>query len=292
VEKRSFSLSAAAATKIDAHQHFWQYDVQRDSWITDEMSVLKRDFLPEDLLPEMAANDIDGCIAVQADQSERETLFLLDLASKYSAIAGVVGWIDLRSPLLADRLDYFSQFGKLRGFRHVVQSEPDDRFLLREDFVRGVATLAEFGFTYDLLIYPKQLPAAIGLVEKFPGQPFVIDHIAKPEIKSGRISPWAAHMKTIAASPNVYCKLSGLVTEADWRHWRAEDFRPYLDVVFDAFGTDRLIFGSDWPVCLLADTYRRVKQLVADYLSSFSDMDKDKIFGSNAVQFYGLRVNA
>jgi L-fuconolactonase len=279
-------------TKIDAHQHFWRYDAQRDGWITDKMSLLKRDYLPDELLGELAANEIDGCIAVQADQSERETLFLLDLAARHSAIAGVVGWVDLRSPNLPERLEYFSHFEKVRGFRHIVQAEPDDEFLLREDFRRGIAALRNFGFTYDILIYPKQLPAAIELVKQFPEQHFVIDHMAKPNVKAGQILPWAARMREIATSPNVYCKLSGLVTEADWQHWRADDFRPYFDVVFEVFGPDRLMFGSDWPVCLLACTYRKVKQLVADYTRHFANLDQKKIFGSNAVHFYGLRTSA
>lgn len=278
--------------KIDAHQHFWRYDAQRDGWITDEMSVLKRDFLPADLLPELLANGLDGTIAVQADQSERETQFLLDLAQQNTSILGVVGWVDLRSPSVADRLEYFAPFEKLCGFRHVVQAEPDDRFMLRQDFQRGIGMLADFGYTYDILIYPKQLPAAIELVQKFPKQPFIIDHLAKPEIKGARISEWAGHMRTIAQSPNVYCKVSGMITEADWQTWRAEEFRPYLDIVFDAFGTDRLIFGSDWPVCLLAGTYSRVKQLIVDYLADFPETDRAKIFGANAVHFYGLWVNA
>lgn len=278
--------------KIDAHQHFWRYDAKRDGWITDEMSLLKRDYLPDELLRELAANEIDGCVAVQADQSERETLFLLELAAQHSAIAGVVGWVDLLSPNLPARLEYFSHFDKLCGFRHVVQAEPDDQFMLREDFQRGIAALQEFGFTYDILVYPQQLPAAIALAGQFPEQRFVIDHLAKPLIKAGEISPWAMQMKKIAAKPNVFCKLSGLVTEADWQHWRAEDFRPYFDVVFEAFGTSRLMFGSDWPVCLLAGTYRRVKDLVANYTRDFADSDKQKIFGSNAIDFYGLGVSA
>jgi L-fuconolactonase len=275
---------------VDAHQHFWQYDAQRDAWITDEMAVLQRDFMPADLLPQLAANNIGACIAVQADQSERETQFLLGLAAQNPAISGVVGWVDLCAANVAKRLEYFSQFEKLCGFRHVAQSEPDDNFLLREDFLRGIAALSEFDFAYDVLIYPRQLPAAIGLVERFPRQRFIVDHIAKPEIKSGRISPWDAHMRALAAHPNVYCKVSGMITEADWENWRAEDFRPYLDVVFDAFGPDRLIFGSDWPVCLLAGTYSRVKHLLDDYVRHFSAEANCKIFGSNAIEFYGLRV--
>ncbi len=278
---------------IDSHQHFWRYEPARDAWITDEMSVLKRDFLPADLIPELGANGIDACVAVQADQSEKETLFLLDLAQQCKTIAGVVGWVDLCAPSLPERLQHFSRFQKLRGFRHIVQAEPDDRFMIRAEFVRGIAALAEFQFVFDILVYPKQLPAAIELVAKFPGQRFVLDHMAKPAVKAGgragANSAWARHMRAIAAGANVYCKLSGLITEADWRHWRAEDFTPYLDVVFEAFGPDRLMFGSDWPVCLLAGTYRRVKQLIVDYLRDRPDAEKEKIFGANAARFYGLK---
>jgi L-fuconolactonase len=276
---------------VDAHQHFWRYDAEAYAWITDDMSVLRRDFLPADLLPELSANGIEASIAVQADQSESDTLFLLDLAAKNNAIAGVVGWVDLRSPLVAERLKHFSQFEKLCGFRHVVQAEPDDSFMLREDFQRGIAALAEFSFTYDILIYPKQLRAAIALTERFPKQRFVVDHIAKPEIKTGKISPWVDQIRAIAANPNVFCKVSGMITEANWHGWRAEDFRPYLDVVFESFGPDRLLFGSDWPVCLVAGTYGQVKQLIADYARGLSDADQEKIFGGNAILFYGLRVN-
>ncbi len=276
--------------KIDSHQHFWRYDAVRDAWITDSMAVLKRDFLPEHLAAELAANRIDRSIAVQADQSESETMFLLDLAEKNKRIAGVVGWVDLLSPRAGERLEYFSHSSKLRGFRHVAQSEPDDRFLSRENFVKGVAQLRAFGFTYDILIYPKQLPAAIELVARLPEQRFVVDHLAKPEIKSVKSAPWAAQMKEIAQSKNVFCKLSGLVTEADWKHWKTDDFKPYLDKVFDAFGADRLMFGSDWPVCLLAATYGQVKQIIEEYVKGFSQTDKEKIFGGNAARFYGLKT--
>jgi len=274
---------------IDSHQHFWRYDAVRDAWITEAMAVLQRDFLPEHLTAELMANGMDASVAVQADQSETETMFLLDFAKKNERIAGVVGWVDLRSPNLAERLEYFSHFPKLRGFRHIAQAEPDDRFLVREDFVRGVAQLRTFGFTYDILVYPKQLPAAIELVTRLPEQRFVIDHLAKPEIKSRKTEPWATYMRKIAQHQNVFCKVSGLVTEGDWKHWKPDDFRPYLDVLFDAFGPDRLMFGSDWPVCLLAGTYRQVKQLVETYVKDFSQADREKIFGGNAALFYGLK---
>lgn len=275
--------------KIDAHQHFWKYDPVRDGWITGEMSVLKRDFLPGDLLQELRANGIDGSIAIQASQSEEETGFLLDLAPQFNSIAGVVGWVDLRADNLAERLEYFSHFDKLRGFRHIVQAEPDDRFMLGGDFLRGISRLKEFGFTYDILIYPKQLPAAVELVGKLPEQRFALDHIAKPAIKTKEIADWAKHIKTLAAAPNVYCKLSGLVTEADWKNWRPDDFKPYLDVVFEAFGCDRVMFGSDWPVCLLAGSYQQVKELVMDHVRDRPETEKENIFGGNAIRFYGLK---
>lgn len=276
--------------KIDSHQHFWQYNAVRHAWITEEMSLLKRDFMPENLDEERKANNIDATIAVQADQSEEETLFLLQLAQRNASIAGVVGWVDLCSPHAARRLKHFAQFDKLRGFRHIAQDEPDDRFLIRPDFLRGVALLREYGFTYDILIYPEQLPSALELVASFPEQKFVVDHIAKPEIKSRSRSGWAVLMQNIAAKPNVYCKLSGLVTEADWKTWKKEDFRPYLDVVFDAFGPKRLMFGSDWPVCLLAASYQQVVEIVEGYIQDFAADIKDKIFGGNAADFYQLKA--
>lgn len=275
---------------VDAHQHFWRYNARRDRWITEEMAVLRRDFLPPDLLPEFAANEIAASVAVQADQSERETMFLLDCADRHPEIAGVVGWVDLRASNLPERLAFFSRFKKLCGFRHVVQAEPDDSFLLREDFCRGVSRLHEFRFTYDLLIYPKQLPAACRFVERFPEQRFVIDHLAKPLIRTGKLDPWRGQIREIATHPNVFCKLSGMITEADWSRWSSDHCKPYLDVILDAFGPERLMFGSDWPVCLLAGTYRRVKSLVGDYVQSLSAGDREKIFGLNAVRFYGLKI--
>jgi L-fuconolactonase len=277
--------------KIDSHQHFWKYDCARDAWITDAMQVLKRDFLPDELALDLDTNGIDASIAVQADQSEQETLFLLGLAEQSERIAGVVGWIDLRSAQLDDRLQFFSKFKKLCGFRHIVQAEPDDRFLQRPDFLRGISLLSEFGLTYDILIYPKQLPAAIALVSRFPEQRFVIDHMAKPEIKTRYSASWAANMRSIAANPNVSCKLSGLVTEADWKSWTPADFTYYLDVVFEAFGPDRLMFGSDWPVCLLAGSYRQVKQIIEDYVRCHAAVERAKIFGGNAIRFYGLKAS-
>jgi L-fuconolactonase len=275
---------------VDSHQHFWRYNPQRDGWITDEMSLLKRDFLPDDLVPELRANAVDGCVAVQADQSEEETLFLLNLAKHHDEILGVVGWADLCAPDISDRLHYFSQFEKLCGFRHVAQAEPDDHFLLRADFVHGIGCLTESDFTYDILIYPRQLPVAIELAAKFPTQRFVLDHMAKPSLRAAQLKPWAKYLAELGQSLNVYCKVSGLVTEADWNNWRPEAFRPYLDVAMEAFGPDRLMFGSDWPVSLLAGSYRDVKELVVGYTRMLSREKQDRIFGLNALDFYKLNT--
>jgi L-fuconolactonase len=274
---------------IDSHQHFWRYDPRRHAWITELMSPLKRDFLPEELERECDANGIEGSVVVQVEQSEDETHFLLDLAEKYERIAGVVGWIDLRSERVEERLQFFSQFKKLRGFRHIAQAEPDD-FLVGHDFARGIARLREYGFTYDILIYPSQLSAAAQLVSRFPEQRFVVNHAAKPFIKAGSREPWTSHVKAIAQNTNLFCKVSGLVTEADWVNWKTEDILPYLDVVFEAFGPERLMFGSDWPVCLLAADYGQVKRLVETYVKTHASKHMLDIFGGNAIRFYGLKA--
>ena len=278
--------------RIDAHQHFWRYNAKRDAWITDSMARLRRDYLPEHLRGELTSNAIDASIAVQADQSEAETAFLLDLANTYPFIAGVVGWVDLRARDLGDRLEAYARFEKLRGFRHIAQSEPDGRFLARQEVVEGIGALRQYGFTYDILIYPVHMPAALELMARLPDQPFVIDHLAKPPIRTNQMASWANRMREMASNPQAYCKISGLITEADWQTWRADDFKPYLDVVFEAFGTDRLLFGSDWPVCLLAGTYRQAHELVADYMKDLPTSEQEKVFGANAERFYSLKVFA
>jgi L-fucono-1,5-lactonase len=273
---------------IDAHQHFWRFNPVRDAWIDEDMAAIRRDFLPGDFAPVLDACGVDATIAVQADQSEAETEFLLGLAEGNRRIAGVVGWVDLRSTQIESQLEHFSKFKKLRGVRHVAQAEPDDRFLVRPDFVRGIGKLKSFGLTYDILIYPRQLPAAIELVARLPEQKFVVDHLAKPEIAAKKIEPWAKLMREIAAHPNVFCKLSGMVTEADWRNWKLEDFKPYLDVVFDAFGVERLMFGSDWPVCLVAASYSQTKNIVESYVDRHMPSAKPAIFGESVKRFYGV----
>ena len=278
--------------RIDSHQHFWKFDPVRDAWITPNMAVIRRDFLPADLEPELKANGIDATIAVQADQAEAETKFLLDLAARNTFIAGVVGWVDLRARNLEERLAHWSRNEKLVGFRHIAQAEPDDRFLATREFIAGVSKLGQFGFTYDLLVYPRQLPAAIELVSRLPDQPFVLDHIAKPPIKTGKQVKWCDHIRELAQNRNVHCKLSGIVTEADWTRWTPDHCKPYLDVVFEAFGVDRLMFGSDWPVCLLAGSYERVLGLIEDYVLTHKATASAKIFAENAARFYGVKKAA
>ncbi|RBL94133.1 amidohydrolase family protein [Chitinophaga flava] len=273
---------------IDAHQHFWQYDPVRDAWIDDSMQVIRGDFFPEHLKPVLAANGVHGCVAVQADQSENETAFLLDLAGKHAFIKGVVGWTDLRASNIREKLATYAVNPKLKGFRHIVQGEPDVNFLLGEAFCHGITALAEFGFSYDILVYPKQLAATAAFVKKFPEHRLVIDHVAKPDFKTGALEEWASHMRSIAQSPNVYCKLSGLVTEADWQHWKPAHFEPFLDVVLESFGPHRLMFGSDWPVCLLAAEYKEVKDIITQYISKLSDTEQNNIMGGNAISFYHL----
>ncbi len=268
---------------LDTHVHFWQFDPIRDAWIDDSMKALQRDFLPPDLLPELTANGISGCIAVQADQSEAETHFLLQLAENHDFVKKVVGWVDLRSPDVEQRLDYFSQFEKLAGFRHIVQGEADVNFLLRKDFCHGIAALEKHGFTYDILVFPHQLGAVLEFIKLFPRQKFVLDHLAKPYIKDGYLDGWAALMREIAKHENVYCKVSGMVTEADWRSWKYEDFVPYLDLVTEAFGTQRLMFGSDWPVCLLGGGYVDVVGMVRRY---FSEIEVAAVMGENGAKYY------
>ncbi len=272
---------------IDTHVHFWKYDKQRDSWITSDMKVLRDNFYPEHFNMIANRNHVDGLVAVQADQSELETHFLVELAKTHPIIKGVVGWIDLRSPDFIERLDYFSQYPIIKGWRHIVQGEPDG-FLLDPVFQASVKTLGERNYTYDILVYHHQLKDVLPFVEALPDQKLVIDHCAKPDIANGSITDWAEHMKALAQHPNVYCKLSGLFTEAKWKNWTAADFYPYLDVVFKAFGVDRLLYGSDWPVILLSGIYVQWKSLLEKYMEHYKPEEKEKVFRTNAQQFYNL----
>ena len=273
--------------KLDAHQHFWSYDAAQYPWIPRD-SALHRDWLPGDLAPLLASAGLDGCIAVQARQTVEESRWLLELAEHHAIIKGVVGWVDLRAANVAEELAVLARHPRFVGVRHVVQDEAED-FMLGADFQRGIGALRAHKLTYDLLVVPRQLPAAIAVVQRFPEQRFVLDHIAKPAIKAGLLSPWREQIRELAKAPNVLCKVSGMVTEADVKAWKPADFRPYLDVVFEAFGEDRLIYGSDWPVCLLAAEYAQVFALVRDYLTPLSAEAQAKVLGGNAARFYLAR---
>nr|WP_294950199.1 amidohydrolase family protein [uncultured Mucilaginibacter sp.] len=273
--------------RIDSHQHFWKFDPLRDAWITDDMAVIQRDFYPADLHPVLAANGIDACIAVQASQSETETDFLVQLATQNPFIKGVVGWVGLQADNLAERLQHYKQYSVVKGFRHVLQAEPGE-FMLGEKFMRGISQLHQYGFTYDVLITHKQLSYAEKLVAASPNQKFVIDHLAKPAIKAQELEPWASEIHAIAQHKNVLCKVSGFCTEADWDNWQPADIKPYLDVVFGAFGLDRLMFGSDWPVCLVAGGYGKTIEFLQQYMAAFTKTEQDKFWGGNAALFYNL----
>lgn len=274
--------------RIDAHQHFWNYDPAEYAWISDAMPGLKCHRLPADLKPLLDAARFSGCIAVQARESLEETRFLLDLAQQHDFVRGVVGWVDLCSAEVERQLEIFAADPRLVGVRHIVQDEPEDRFLLREDFRRGIAALAHFNLAYDVLIYPRQLPAAVEFVPLFPRQRFVLDHIGKPPIGEGSLEPWATRIRELARNSNLYCKLSGMVTEAKWKQWRAEDFHPYLDVVLESFGPERLMIGSDWPVCMLSAEYPDTMRIVTDYIARLSADDQEGILGGNCARFYQL----
>ena len=275
---------------IDAHQHFWIFDPVRDSWINDDMKLIQRDFLPADLYPVLQKNNVDGCVTVQSDQSEEENAFHLDLAGKYDFIKGIVGWVDLQSPQVNERLEYYQQFEMMKGFRHVLQGEKDRALMLTPAFKNGITLLGRYGFTYDILIFPDQLKYTAELVKAFPQQRFVIDHIAKPYIRDKKIDEWKKDMLAVAKNENVFCKISGMVTEADWKSWKEEDLNPYLDVIVEAFGTKRIMYGSDWPVCLVAGGYEQVIGLVIKYFSSFSADEQQDFFGNTATQFYQLNL--
>jgi len=276
------------AQVIDSHHHLWKYSREEYGWIGEGQSVLKRDFLPAHLKKEIDAAGVNGVVSVQARQSLEETRWLLELAAKNEFIRGVVGWAPLISPQVERDLEKFADQKKLKAIRHVLQDEKDDRYAVREDFQRGIGTLKKFNLVYDILIYEKQLPAAIELLDKFPNQVFVLDHVAKPKIREKIISPWRERMKDLARRPNVYCKLSGMATEADHGGWEPADLRPYVDVVLEAFGPKRLMFGSDWPVCLLAVTYQKWISTVRDFIAKLSAAEKDRIMGGTAAEAYKL----
>ena len=283
-------MTPHAAARIDAHQHFWRYDAAQYGWIDDAMAALRRDFLPEDLAPMIERAGFAACVAVQARQTVEETRWLLALADAYPFIAGVVGWIDLQSVRVRADLEAVARHPKLVGIRHIAQAEPDDRFLVRPAFVAGLARLEEFDLAYDILIYSRHLRVASELAARLPRQRFVLDHLAKPDIRGRAIDEWARDLRALAAHPNVCAKLSGLVTEADWTRWTAADIRPVLDVAFDCFGPERLMVGSDWPVCMVAGDYGRTMSVVIDYVAVRPAHERDAVLGGNAQRFWKLTV--
>jgi L-fuconolactonase len=272
---------------VDAHQHFWIYDPVRDGWMKD-MPAIQRNFLPADF-QELGKNQgITGTVVVQAAASYEENDFLLRLADEHPFIFGVIGWIDMEAEGIEEKLVYYRRFPKMKGFRNLLQGEKQRDSMLNPAFLRGIRQLHKYGFSYDLLILPDQLPFAEKLVRLLPEQRFVIDHLAKPDIRNGKIGNWHSAIRNFATLQNVYCKVSGMVTEADPEYWKETDFYPYLDVLVDCFGTNRLMFGSDWPVCLAAAEYSEVREIVVNYFSSFPDADQAGIFGENARRFYQL----
>jgi L-fuconolactonase len=275
---------------MDSHQHFWSYSEREYDWIDERMSAIRRDFAPEDLEPILHRNGFTGSVAVQVRQSLEETNYLLRLADAHDFIRGVVGWVDLGSPGARGDLERLRQHPRFRGVRHVVQAEPDDRFLLREDFLRGVELLRELDLTYDILVYHRHLPVVVDFVARFPDNRLVLDHIGKPAIAKGELEPWATSIRKLGKFENLYCKVSGMVTEADWTGWKRSDFRLYLEIVLESFGPRRLLFGSDWPVATLAASYEDVVAIVADFIDPLASSEKDAVLGGNAADFYRLEV--
>ena len=275
--------------RIDAHQHFWKFDPVRDNWINSDMSVIARDFLPNDLLPLLQRNNVDGTVVVQTCHMDEDNHFMLELADQYSFIKGVVGWVNLQSIKVEDKLKYYHErYPKMKGFRHVLQADPDDRLMLRDSFKNGISLLNKYNFTYDILIYPRHLKYAAQLAAEFPDQKFVLDHLAKPQIKTKEIDSWKRDIEALSKNLNVYCKVSGMLTEANWYSWKTEDFMPYLDTVFNAFSINRVMYGSDWPVCKLAGGYNRAMEILEIYTSRFSEKEQEQFYGGNAIEFYNL----
>lgn len=273
--------------RLDSHQHFWEYDPKRQDWISPDMNRIRRNFLPGDLFPLLQDSKIDGCIAVQAEESLRETDFLLDLAHQHGWILGVVGWADLKSDQLDELLDSYSESQKLVGFREVLQSK-DSQYMLQEEFVRGIQKIGKRGYAYDILIFPNHLAAALELVKKCPEQRFVIDHLAKPYIKAGEWKEWKKAMGLLAERELMHCKLSGMITEADWQKWTPDQLLPYLEIALELFGPDRLMYGSDWPVCLLAGEYEHFWEVIEQFTDALSPSEKAKIMGETAAEFYKI----
>ncbi len=274
--------------RIDAHHHLWKYSREQYPWMTDNMGMLRHDFLIDDLNKVMREADIDGVVTVQARQMLEETEWLLGLAERNDFIQGVVGWVPLVEEGVRDRLEKLSIRTKLKAVRHVLHDEPDAFYMLREDFNRGVAHLKDFNLCYDILIFERHLHQTIEFVDRHPQQVFIVDHIAKPRIKDGTLSPWRENIIELARRENVYCKLSGMVTEAKWTDWTEEDLRPYFEIAIEAFGPARLMFGSDWPVVLVASSYQRWAETVQRAIAGLSVDEQAQVFSGTAKEAYQL----
>ena len=273
---------------IDAHHHLWRYKAEDFGWIDESMGILRRNFLPADLIREMAAADVDGAIVVQARQSLEETRWLLGQADDCEAIRGVVGWAPIAGEEFPGVMEEFGDRPKLKGLRHVIHDERDENYILREDFNAGIRAMQGSGLVYDLLIFPRHLPQTIEFVDAHPEQVFVLDHVAKPMIREGILMPWAEQMRELGRRENVWCKLSGMVTEADWAAWDDASLKPYFDTAVSAFGPSRLMVGSDWPVCLVASDYGRWFEVLRRYFESFGEAERAMVFGENASNVYGV----
>lgn len=273
---------------VDSHHHFWRYDPVEYGWISDSMQTLRRNFLPADLRREIAAAGVDGVVSVQARQTLPETRALLAHARKNDFIRGVVGWVPLVDPDVRGTLEELAQDPHLRACRHVLQDEPDDEYMLRRDFNDGVRAVTEAGLVYDILIFERHLPQTLEFVDRHPNQVFVLDHIGKPRIRDGSFGAWRAAIRNLARRTNLYCKISGMVTEADWGRWSEAELAPYMDAVLDAFGPRRLMYGSDWPVCLVGVGYARWFELVAGFAARLSADERDRVLGGTAIEAYRL----
>jgi L-fuconolactonase len=273
---------------IDSHQHFWKYNSDEFAWIDESMEKIQKDFLPEDLASIFSETGVDGSVAVQARQKTEETSWLLELSVEYEWIRGLIGWVPLTEIDVSKHLDRYSLSGKMKGVRHVVHDEPDDQFILRDDFNLGITQIRQYELVYDILIFEKHLPQTIQFVDRHPNQLFVLDHIGKPMIQEGLDTPWRKNIQKLARRENVYCKLSGIVTEADYEHWTESQIEPYMEIVVDAFWPKRVMFGSDWPVCTVAAEYKEWLDIVLGYLDSFSENERDRILSGTAIEAYDL----
>jgi len=274
--------------KIDSHQHFWQYNPVKHSWINDDMKVIRKSFGPEELSKEIKPLGIEGTVAVQADETEKETSYLLGLADKNEFIKAVVGWIDLRAGNAIERMQYWKQYEKIKGFRSIMQGQQDPAYLTNADFIENIKKLSQYKYTYDLLVYHNQFPSLIKFVDKLPDNKMIIDHLGKPDIKNKNIKDWKSNLKILAQHPGIYCKMSGMITEADYQRWTYDDLKPYLEAAGEYFGADRICFGTDWPVCLVAGAYAQVYEVMDKFSQQLNKEEKEKLMGLNTMRFYGI----